>query len=135
MNKTLLLTLVLAFCSTLAFQPAVATVGAPHSNNLLENATISKPLNKKEIRKQERLREKSERLQNLITKKVQKHEQKTGKKIFDSLDHYLRLTLIFFLAAVVFSILSAFVSPIAYLAGAAALVSVVFFILWLSENV
>lgn len=102
-------------------------------------------LSKQEMRQQQRLEKKVNWLDRMITQKVEKANkkaEKSGRQIFDSLDHYLRLALIFFLAAVILSVLASLMGSIAVLAqitailaGASAVAAVIFFILWLAENV
>lgn len=145
MKQITLLVLGLLICFAGSIQMAHANTPSPETLRSLSHTELAKPLTKKEIRKQERLKKKANWLGNLITKKidkVQKKEEKTGKQIFDSLDEYLRLTLIFFLAAVVFAVLASLMGGIAVLAevtailaGASAVAAVIFFILWLAENV
>lgn len=144
MKKTVLFT----FLGCLFFLGGISPVWAGASTPLLtppDQQEQARQLTKKEIRQQERLQKKVNWLDRMITKKVEKaqeKEKKSGRKIFDSLDEYLRLTLIFFIAAVVFAILASLMSGIAVLAevtailsGASAVAAVIFFILWLAENV
>lgn len=145
MKQVMLFAFGLFICFVGTVQIAQANAPSPETLRSLTHAEAVKPLTKKEIRKQERLHKKANWLGNLITKKiekVQKKEEKTGKNLFDSLDEYLRLTLIFFLAAVILGVLASLMGGIAVLAevtailaSASAVAAVIFFILWLAENV
>ena len=126
----------------LSFTFAGTGAPVPVSSSQTEQAG---QLSKQEMRQQQRLVKKVNWLDRLITQKVEKSgekAEKSGRQIFDSLDHYLRLALIFFIAAVILSVLASLMSGIAVfaeitaiLAGASAVASVIFFILWLAENV
>ncbi len=121
-----------------------AGTGAPVPAPSLQTEQAGQ-LSKQEMRQQQRLAKKVNWLDRMITQKVEKAKEKakkSGRQIFDSLDQYLRLALIFFIAAVIFSVLASLMSGIAVfaeitaiLAGASAVASVIFFILWLAENV
>ncbi|MDX2283804.1 MAG: hypothetical protein NW241_06560 [Bacteroidia bacterium] len=118
MKQILVLILTLVFIS-LSAAPAVAAAVAPAP----EAAAAPAP----ESRRQEKL-------QQLLDKKMDKLEQKASKKPME-LDRYLKLAIIFFIAAVIFSVVSVFVPFIWILSSLAGLAATIFFILWLVELV